>query len=80
VVALPATLQAFHTEGSGPTLDDDEDDDESEHLTALTAAAYSENLEILKRLKPDAETDDIDSLLSTAAVLVTPTWCGICSN
>ena len=35
------------------TLDDDEGVYESEHLTALTGAAYSENLQILKLLKPD---------------------------
>jgi ankyrin repeat protein len=51
----------------GPTLDDDGDLDESEHSTALTAAAYCENLEILKRLKPDAKRDDIDALVKYAA-------------
>jgi hypothetical protein len=53
---------------SGPTLDDDYDD-ESEQLTTLLAATYSEDLQILKRLKPDPEIDNIDELLKTAARL-----------
>lgn len=51
---------------SGPMLDDD-DDDPDEYLTALTAAAYSENFQILKRLKPDAKRDGVDILLTNAA-------------
>lgn len=54
---------------SGPTLDDDEGLDESEHSNALTAAAYCENLEVLKRLKPDAKRDNIDQLLTIAAAV-----------
>jgi hypothetical protein len=50
----------------GPTLDDD-DDDPDEYLTALTAATYSENFQILKRLRPDAKRDDVDMLLTNAA-------------
>lgn len=50
---------------SGPTLDD-YDDDPDEYLTALTAATYSENFQILKRLKPDAKLDDVDMLLTNA--------------
>jgi hypothetical protein len=49
---------------SGPTLNDDDD---SEDITALKAAAYCQNLEILKRLKPDPNRDNIDQLLTTAA-------------
>ncbi len=52
---------------SGPTLDDDEDLDDSEHTTALAAAAYGKNLQILKRLKPDAKRDDVDTLLTCTA-------------
>jgi len=52
---------------SGPTSDDDEDLDQSEHSTALRAAAYCENFQILKRLKPDAKRDDVDTLLTHAA-------------
>ena len=52
---------------SGPTLDDYEDLDDSEHTTALSAAACCENVQILKRLKPDAKRDDVDKLLSDAA-------------
>ncbi len=51
---------------SGPTLDD-YDDDPDEYLTALTAASYSEDFQILKRLKPDAKTDALDMLLTNAA-------------
>lgn len=51
---------------SGPTLDDD-NLDESEYCSAVSAAAYCENVEILKRLRPDAEKDDIDRLLTIAA-------------
>jgi hypothetical protein len=54
---------------SGPTLDDDDDTDDSEYLTAIKAAAYCENLEILKRLKPEATKDDLNSLLATVARL-----------
>jgi hypothetical protein len=50
---------------SGPTLDDAED--ESEHSTALNAAAYCKDVEILKRLKPDAKRDDLVQLLITAS-------------
>ena len=52
---------------SGPTLDDDEDLDGSEHTTAIAAAAYTPNPQILKRLKPDPATDDVGKLLSHAA-------------
>lgn len=51
---------------SGPTLDGD-DDDLDEYLTALTAATYSENFQILKRLRPDAKREDVDMLLTNAA-------------
>jgi hypothetical protein len=51
---------------TGPTLDD-YDDDPDEYLTALTAATYSKDFQILKRLKPDAKRDDIDTLLTNAA-------------
>jgi len=54
---------------SGPTLDDD---DESEPLTALRAATYSEDVQILKRLKPDPITDNVDELLTTAARMAHP--------
>jgi hypothetical protein len=53
----------------GPTLHDDNEGDESEHLTALMAATYPEDLQILKRLKPDRNTDDLESLLLESARL-----------
>jgi ankyrin repeat protein len=49
----------------GLTLEDDEE--EEEHLSALTAAAYAKNVEILKRLKPNGKTDDVSGLLEFAA-------------
>jgi hypothetical protein len=52
---------------SGPTLDDDLELDESEHTSALSAAACCENVQIMKRLKPDAKRDDVDKLLTDAA-------------
>jgi ankyrin repeat protein len=39
------------------------------YLTALIAATYSENFQILKRLKAGAKRDDVDMLLAYAARL-----------
>jgi Ankyrin repeats (3 copies) len=53
---------------SGPTLDDDDEDlDDPASRTAIAAAAYAKNLQILKRLKPDTELDDLNTLLTNAA-------------
>jgi hypothetical protein len=52
---------------SGPAWGDDEDFDDEKYSSALTAAAYSKNVEILKRLKPDAKKNDLDNLLACAA-------------
>ena len=57
---------------SGPSLDYDgglDDSDDSENVTALAAAAYAKNPQILKRLKPDKERDDVDKLLAEAGTL-----------
>jgi hypothetical protein len=51
---------------TGPMFDDDEDDPDG-YITALRAATYSKDFQILKRLKPDAKRDDIDTLLTNAA-------------
>lgn len=54
---------------SGPSLDYDgglDDSDDSEKVTALAAAAYAKNTQILKRLKPDKERNDVDKLLAEA--------------
>lgn len=51
---------------SGPMFDDDEDDPDG-YITALDAATYSKDSQILKRLKPDAKRDDIGTLLTNAA-------------
>src|SRR5262249_41787884 len=53
---------------SGPTLDEDDQLDDSTYTTALEAAAYAGDALILKRLKPDAERDDIDKLVAKAAI------------
>ena len=50
----------------GPTWGDKEGLDESEYSSALIHAAYSKDVEILKRLKPDAKKDNLDELLTYA--------------
>jgi ankyrin repeat protein len=49
----------------GPAIDDDPDE---EGLSALAAAAQSEDVRIIKRLKPDANIDNVHALLREAAV------------
>jgi ankyrin repeat protein len=51
----------------GPAWGDEEGLDESDYSSALIHAAYSKNVEILKRLKPDAKKDNLDHLLTSAA-------------
>ena len=51
---------------SGPMFDYDEDDADG-YTTALDAATYCDNVQILKQLKPDAKRDDINTLLRNAA-------------
>jgi ankyrin repeat protein len=51
----------------GPAWGDEEGFDESEYSSALIQAAYSKNVEILKRLKPDVKKDKLDHLLTSAA-------------
>lgn len=51
----------------GPAWGDEERLDASEYSSALIHAAYSKNVEILKRLKPDAKKDNLDHLLTSAA-------------
>jgi hypothetical protein len=50
----------------GAMFDYDEDDADG-YTTALDAATYCDNVQILKRLKPDAKRDDINTLLRNAA-------------
>lgn len=50
---------------SGPMFDDADDPDG--YTTALDAATYSKDSQILKRLKPDAKRDNIGTLLINAA-------------
>jgi hypothetical protein len=56
---------------SGQMFDDDEDDPEG-YVTALEAATYSRDSQILKRLKPDAKRDNIGTLLINAARRANP--------
>ncbi len=56
----------------GPKLGDEylgrTDEEKAEcHITALEQACYQENVEILKRLKPDPERDNLAELLGCAA-------------
>lgn len=51
---------------SGPMFDDDEDDPDG-YITALDAATYAKDSQILKRLKPDAKSDNLGTLLINAA-------------
>jgi ankyrin repeat protein len=52
----------------GPTLDDRSADDSECYTTALREACVKGNLEILKRLKPDPQIDNVSELLSSAAI------------
>jgi ankyrin repeat protein len=51
----------------GPTLDEQWADDPECYTTALREACAKGNLEILRKLKPDPQTDDLSDLLSSAA-------------
>jgi hypothetical protein len=48
----------------GPPIDDEPDE---EPLSAITAAAQSKDVRIIKRLKPDASIDNVDAMLREAA-------------
>lgn len=50
---------------TGPTLDDRWVDDPECHTTAFQEACSGGHLEVLKRLKPNSELDDLSGLLST---------------
>lgn len=52
----------------GPTLDDRWADDPECHTTALREACSKGNLEVLAKLKPDPQTDNLSELLSSAAI------------
>lgn len=52
----------------GPTLDDRYENDPECHTTALQEACYAGNLEVLTKLKPDPNRDDLSELLGCAAV------------
>lgn len=51
----------------GPDLDDRWADDPECHTTALMEACSRGNVEVLKKLKPDSNVDDLSELLSSAA-------------
>jgi hypothetical protein len=50
----------------GPTVFDEQEDDPDSHTTALREACYKGNLEVLKKLKPERQQDDLGDLLSCA--------------
>jgi hypothetical protein len=52
----------------GPTLEKEYTDDPECFTTALKEACYSGNVEVLKKLKPDAVRDNLAELLNCAAV------------
>ena len=54
---------------NGPSLDERFGEDPECFTTALDEAAYAENVEILKKCRPEAGRDDLVSLLGHAAVL-----------
>ena len=50
----------------GPSVFDEHEDDPDWHTTALREACYKGNLEILKKLKPERQPDELGELLSCA--------------
>ena len=52
----------------GPNLDKDYTNDPECFTTALREASYSGNVEVLKKLKPDPNRDDLSDLLHCSAV------------
>jgi Ankyrin repeats (many copies) len=52
----------------GPKADEADKNDTESFTTALREASYSGNVEVLKKLKPDPERDDLSDLLHCAAV------------
>ena len=50
----------------GPSVFDDHEDDPDLHTTALREACYKGNLEVLKKLKPERQPDELGELLSCA--------------
>lgn len=53
----------------GPNLDKDYTNEPECFTTAIREAAYSGNVEVLKKLKPDPSRDDLSDLLHCAALL-----------
>jgi ankyrin repeat protein len=53
---------------SGPTFDSRDEDDPDGYSTALDEACAKGNLEVIKKLKPDPERDDLSQLLHSAAL------------
>jgi hypothetical protein len=58
----------------GPDMDERWVDDPDCHTTALQQACYNGSLDILLKLKPDPQTDDLSKLVSAAA----RRFCSIC--
>ena len=51
---------------AGPSVFDEHEDDPDLHTTALREACYKGNLEVLKKLKPERQPDELGELLSCA--------------
>ena len=52
----------------GPNIGKEYTNDPEGFTTGLREASYSGNVEVLKKLKPDPERDDLSDLLHCAAV------------
>jgi hypothetical protein len=52
----------------GPSLGEAHTNDPECYTSGLEQASYAGNEEILKKLKPRAETDDLEELLYNAAI------------
>jgi len=52
----------------GPSLEEEYTNDPECYTTGLEQASYAGNVEVLKKLKPRAERDNLEKLLHTAAI------------
>jgi hypothetical protein len=53
---------------SGPAADEEDPTNPEHFTTAMREAAYSQDVKVLKRLKPDPHRDDLPSMLRSAAM------------
>ena len=52
----------------GPTLDETDPNDHDCYVSAMQEACYAGNVEVLRKLKPEAGRDDLENLLHCATV------------